>query len=42
MNAVSTFPFFTYEGWTASAPQKSEMLHKGDTVIGNDVWLGQS
>ena len=42
MNAVSTFPFFTLEGWNASAPQKSDMPLKGDTVIGNDVWIGQS
>ena len=42
MNAVSTFPFFTLEGWNASAPQKSDMSLKGDTVIGNDVWIGQN
>ena len=42
MNAVSTFPFFTLEGWKASAPQKSDMPIKGDTVIGNDVWIGQN
>lgn len=41
MNAVSTFPFFSLEGWNASAPQKSDMPLKGDTVIGNDVWIGQ-
>lgn len=42
MNAVSTFPFFTLEGWNASAPQKSDMPLKGNTVIGNDVWIGQN
>ena len=42
MNAVSTFPLFTLEGWNASAPQKSDMPLKGDTVIGNDVWIGQN
>ena len=42
MNTVSTFPFFTLEGWNASAPQKSDMPLKGDTVIGNDVWIGQN
>ena len=42
MNAVSTFPFFTLEGWNASAPQKSDMPLKGDTVIGNDGWIGQN
>ena len=42
MNAVSTFPFYTLEGWNAAAPQKSNLPLKGDTVIGNDVWIGQN
>ena len=42
MNAVSTFPFYTLEGWNMSAPEKSQMPIKGDTVIGNDVWIGQN
>jgi virginiamycin A acetyltransferase len=42
MNAVSTFPFYTLEGWNAAAPQKSDLPLKGDTVIGNDVWIGQN
>lgn len=42
MNSVSTFPFYTLEGWTMDAPNMSDMPLKGDTVIGNDVWIGQS
>ena len=42
MNAVSTFPFFTLEGWNAKPPAPSDMPLKGDTVIGNDVWIGQN
>lgn len=42
MNAVSTFPFYTLEGWDAEAPKPEDMPFKGDTVIGNDVWIGQN
>ncbi len=42
MNAVSTFPFYTLEGWDMDAPKISDMPYKGDTVIGNDVWIGQN
>ena len=42
MNAVSTFPFYTLEGWEQDAPSISDMPIKGDTVIGNDVWIGQN
>ena len=42
MNAVTTFPFYTLEGWEMNAPDLSEMPYKGDTVIGNDVWIGQN
>lgn len=42
MNAVSTFPFYTLEGWDMSAPSPSDLPLKGDTVIGNDVWIGQN
>ena len=41
MNAVSTFPFYIMEGWDQKAPPLSEMPLKGDTVVGNDVWIGQ-
>ena len=42
MNAVSTFPFYTLEGWDMQPPEAADMPLKGDTVIGNDVWIGQN
>ncbi len=42
MNAVSTFPFYTLEGWAMEPPLKTDLPLKGDTVIGNDVWIGQN
>lgn len=42
MNAVSTFPFYTLEGWTMNPPVPDDLPLKGDTVIGNDVWIGQN
>ena len=42
MNAVSTFPFYTLEGWDMNSPAAADLPHKGDTLIGNDVWIGQN
>lgn len=42
MNAVSTFPFYTLEGWNMVPPAGADLPIKGDTVIGNDVWIGQN
>ena len=42
MNAVSTYPFYIMEGWKQSVPPLSELPMKGDTVVGNDVWIGQN
>ncbi|MBQ6374458.1 MAG: CatB-related O-acetyltransferase [Clostridia bacterium] len=42
MNAVSTFPFYTLEGWDMAPPPAADLPLKGDTVIGNDVWIGQN
>ena len=42
MNAVSTFPFYTLEGWEMSPLAKTDLPLKGDTVIENDVWIGQN
>ena len=42
MNAASTFPFYIFEGWEQEVPPLSEMPLKGDTVVGNDVWIGQN
>ena len=40
MNAVTTFPFYTLEGWEQVPPTQNDLPIKGDTVIGNDVWIG--
>ena len=42
MNAVSTFPFYIFEGWKQDIPPLSNMPLKGDTVVGHDVWIGQN
>ncbi|MBO4866476.1 MAG: CatB-related O-acetyltransferase [Ruminococcus sp.] len=42
MNAVSTFPFYTLAGWDMAPPATEDLPFKGDTVIGNDVWIGQN
>ncbi|MBQ3068068.1 MAG: CatB-related O-acetyltransferase [Oscillospiraceae bacterium] len=42
MNAVSTFPFYTLEGWEQSPPSVDDLPLKGNTIIGNDVWIGQN
>ncbi|MBR1404174.1 MAG: CatB-related O-acetyltransferase [Treponema sp.] len=42
MNAVTTFPFYTLEGWNMQPPAREDLPLKGDTVIGNDVWIGQN
>lgn len=42
MNAASTYPFHIMEGWVQAAPPLSELPVKGDTIIGNDVWIGQN
>ncbi len=40
-NGFSTYPFFIYgNGWESVTPQPGDFPYKGDTVIGNDVWLG--
>ena len=42
MNSVSTFPFYTLEGWEQNPPSQNDLPIKGDTIIGNDVWIGQN
>ncbi|MBR1531705.1 MAG: CatB-related O-acetyltransferase [Eubacterium sp.] len=42
MNAASTYPFYTLEGWDMEPPIASDLPLRGDTVIGNDVWIGQN
>ena len=42
MNRVSTYPFYIFKGWEQEPPKKEDLPYKGDTVIGNDVWIGQN
>lgn len=42
MNAVSTFPFYTLEGWNMEPPKQKDLPLKGDTIVENDVWIGQN
>ena len=41
-NAATTFPFYTLEGWKQTPPSTEDLELKGDTVVGNDVWIGQN
>lgn len=41
MSGISTYPFQIFgNGWEYAAPAREEFPCKGDTVIGNDVWIG--
>jgi virginiamycin A acetyltransferase len=41
MDGFSTYPFQIFgNGWETIDPQTNELPYKGDTVIGNDVWIG--
>lgn len=44
MDCATTFPFYIFEGWNEcqNPPAMSDLPLKGDTVIGNDVWIGQN
>jgi virginiamycin A acetyltransferase len=42
MACVSTFPFYIFEGWDEKVPPLENRPLKGDTIIGNDVWIGQN
>ena len=43
MGSVSTYPFnIMGGGWEKFAPELGELPFKGDTVVGNDVWIGQN
>jgi virginiamycin A acetyltransferase len=39
LSGFTTFPWSSFEGWKENAPV--EWPNKGDTVIGNDVWIGR-
>lgn len=41
MCAATTYPFYIMGGgWEQFPPE--ELTYKGDTVVGNDVWIGQN
>ena len=43
LDALSTYPFHIMGGdWAKAIPPGSNLSLKGDTIIGNDVWIGQN
>jgi virginiamycin A acetyltransferase len=41
LSGFSTYPFQIFgNGWEKVMPQPGELPYKGDTVVGNDVWIG--
>ncbi|MHC8946378.1 Vat family streptogramin A O-acetyltransferase [Advenella incenata] len=41
LSGISTYPFQIFgNGWECVMPTLNELPYKGDTVIGNDVWIG--
>ncbi len=43
MCSVTTYPFnIMGNGWEKATPSLEDLPLKGDTVVGNDVWIGQS
>ncbi|HEU4408250.1 MAG TPA: Vat family streptogramin A O-acetyltransferase [Polyangiaceae bacterium] len=41
LSGVSTYPFQIFgNGWEKVMPAPGDLPYKGDTVVGNDVWLG--
>ena len=41
LSGISTYPFQIFgNGWEKVMPDAGDLPYKGDTVIGNDVWIG--
>lgn len=41
LDGFSTYPFGIFgNGWEKVTPEIEELPYKGDTMIGNDVWIG--
>jgi virginiamycin A acetyltransferase len=41
LSGFSTFPFYIFgNGWEKAMPKPEDLPYKGDTIIGNDVWIG--
>lgn len=43
MNSATTYPFnIMGRGWEKCTPTLDDLPFKGDTIVGNDVWIGQN
>ena len=40
-NCATTFPFYMM-GWEQDYPSLENLQSRGDTVVGNDVWIGEN
>lgn len=41
ISGISTYPFYIFgQGWENVMPAAEELPYKGNTEIGNDVWIG--
>lgn len=41
IKSFTTFPFGIFgKGWEAGIPKLEDLPYKGDTIVGNDVWIG--
>jgi virginiamycin A acetyltransferase len=41
LSGISTYPFQIFgNGWEKVMPKPGDLPYKGDTIIGNDVWIG--
>ena len=41
LSGFSTYPFYIFgNGWEKVTPKNEELPFKGDTIVGNDVWIG--
>ena len=41
LTGFSTYPFGIFgQGWEAAVPAPADLPSRGDTVVGNDVWIG--
>ena len=43
MDGITAYPFYIFgKDWAKSTPKIDELPYKGDTIIENDVWIGQN
>jgi len=41
LSGISTYPFQIFgNGWEKVMPDLKDLPYKGDTIVGNDVWIG--